>query len=538
MNFIQAGEPYCSSVTSIRLFFLVVTLTIGLPAISVVYKPDTLGRTLPVWIQQPTHDSTSLRPTKGWLEIGGLASSSGETPFWLQANQFGTIPETTPAGLLRLGMSRDYHPQPKRRPFDWGYGLELVGQAGAIQKLIVPEAYLKARLGVFELFGGRRKQVVSLLESPLSSGSFIWSGNALPLPRLQVSLPTYTPLGFTRNWVALKGFYAHGWFGNTPYVTRSYLHQKALFIRLGRDQARIRLYAAFNHQAQWGGYARFLESDPTSSFGGQLASSPEAYLNVVLPLKTDALKNRAKFTTFDQNRVGDHRGAAEAAVEFQGKKWAFLIYQQHFYDLGRKLYNLRNIEDGLYGLRLSNRHRTRGLQEVIVELFNSTGQGYIQFGRKLGGEAENYFLNAQYPSGWSYQGRTLGTPFITQAQAGRDRLPRIPFRGYTAANELIEGNFAINNNRVLALYTGLRGQGLRWGYQLKASFSRNYGTFTAPFPDGTNQYSALASLSRTTAFLRGSTLLLSLGYDQGQLLASSRQYGGYLGIRKEWRIRS
>lgn len=519
----------------IVLTLLLITTTTDLQA----YHPDSLRlpRTLPVWTIQPVSDSTSRHPLQGWLEVGGLASSSGTTPFWLQANQFGTIPEATPAALVRAGLGRSYRvPMGRKLPkADWGYGFELVGHGISRNQLIIPELYLKARLGIFDVFVGRRRQVIGLVESSLSSGSFIWSGNALPIPRVQLGLPTYIPLRFTKNWIAVKGFYAHGWFGNTPYVTGSYLHQKAIFFRLGRDQSHIRLYASFNHQAQWGGYAPFLESDPTSSFGGQLASSLEAYANVVLPLKTEALKNRAKFTTFDQNRVGDHRGSAEAAIEYRRKTWSLLFYQQHFYDLGRKLYNLRNIEDGLYGIRLENKRPKAGIKEVIVELFNSGGQGYMQFGRTLGGEPESYFLNAQYPDGWSYKGRTLGTPFITQASASNSNLPNIPFQGFTATNERIAGNYAINNNRVWALYTGLRGQvGRRWGYQIKGSFSRNYGTFTAPFPGATNQYSTLISLSRTMRFLQGSTLLMSVGYDQGKLLASSQQYGGYVGIRKEW----
>ncbi|WP_080240197.1 capsule assembly Wzi family protein [Spirosoma rigui] len=501
--------------------------------------PDTLGlpRALPSRVNQTTADSSDKRSLQGWLELGGFASSSTSTPFWLQANQFGTIPETAPAGLMRLGVGLGYHPASaaRRRKTDWGYGLELVGQTGQVNRLLIPEAYIKARLGVFEAFAGRRKQIVGLVESSLSSGSFIWSGNALPLPRVQIGIPTYTALRFTRNWIAIKGFFAHGWFGNLPYVSGSFLHQKAIFFRLGKEESRIRLYASFNHQAQWGGYAPFLESDPNSSFGGQFPTSLEAYAHVVIPMKSDALKNLSKFTTYDQNRVGDHRGAAEAAIEYQTKTWALLFYQQHFYDLGRKLYNGRNIEDGLYGLRFERKHQPTGIQEVIVELFNSGGQGYIQFGRTLGGEPENYFINGQYPDGWSYQGRTIGTPFITQASVSNAALPRIPFHGYTAANELITGDYAINNNRVWALYTGIRGQaGPRWGYQLKGSFSQNYGTFLAPFPGGTNQYSALASLSRRLMFLQGSTLLLSVGYDEGKLLASSRQYGGYLGLRKTW----
>ncbi|NEU70184.1 capsule assembly Wzi family protein [Spirosoma agri] len=490
------------------------------------------------WPASPTPSVANSRTFPRWagfVELGGLASSSGLTPFWLQTNQYGVVPKETPTGLIRLNASRTYRIDSleKRRKTDLGYGVELAGQVGQVNHLLVVEAYLKARWGVVELFAGRRRQRVGLAESALSSGSYIWSGNTLPLPQVQIGLPNYVPIGFTNGWVALKGFIAHGWFGNDGYVQGSYLHQKAIYLRLGRPQARVQFYSAFTHVAQWGGYAPFLEQDPTSSFKGQLATSWDAFVNVLLPLKTDALKDRTKFTTFDQNRVGDHRGTAEVAVDVRLAQGTIRLYQQHFYDVGRKLYNLRNIEDGLYGLRYVRNERRGFLREVVLELFNSGNQGVLQFGRSLGGEPENYFLNGQYPASWSYRGRTIGTPFMTQSSDASAELPRLPFSGYTTSNQLIEGVHGINNNRVWALYGGLAGRlGAHWRVESKVSFSRNYGTFTAPFPAGTNQWSALGSLIH--AGPTGTQVIVSLAYDQGRLLASPQQVGGYVGLRKQW----
>lgn len=482
-------------------------------------------------------DTLPVRAHLLQAEAGVLASSTDQVPYWLQTNQFGIIPKTGPAGLLIGTAQSDYrYPQsPQRRKLDWGYGVQLVGQGAAESRLLVAEAYGKVRVGVFELWAGRRKQVVGLADSRLSSGSFVWSGNTLPIPRVELAIPEYWPLGFTNGWVSVKGSFSHGWFGRGEYVRDSYLHQKAIYVRLGKPRSLFRVYGAFTHQAQWGGYARFLERDPTSSFEGQLADSFVAYMNVVLPLKTDALKNRAKFTTFDQNRVGDHRGSAEVGLELQLPQGSLFHYQQHFYDLGRKLYNFRNIEDGLYGLRYVSKRPRPLLSEAVLELFNSGNQGVYQFGRYLGGEPEQYFINGQYPEGWSYKGRTIGTPLISQTTDTNPDLPSIPFSGYTLDNQLISGRFGINNYRVWALHTGLSGNLSRWwGYQTKVTFSRNYGTFPAAFPANTNQVSGLVSVTRTLRGAAGSTLLVSVGYDQGKLLRHPNQIGAYVGWRKTW----
>lgn len=476
------------------------------------------------------------------LEAGFLGSTTDQTPYWLQTNQFGIIPKTSPAGLLIATLQSDYQRRRllSRPKIDWGYGVQVVGQ-GHLDKpsqVIISQAYGKARFWIFELWGGRRQQIIGLAESRLSSGSYIWSGNTLPIPKVEFAIPEYAPIRFLGNWLAVKGFFSHGWFGRGPFVQGSYLHQKAIYFRLGKPTTALRLYGAFTHHAQWGGYAPFLESDHTSSFQGQLADSFVAYMNVVLPLKTDALKNRNKFTTFDQNRVGDHRGSAEVAVEVSLPNGTLNHYQQHFYDLGRKLYNFRNIEDGLYGLRYLDKRPQQFIQEVVLELFNSGNQGVLQFGKYLGGEAENYFINGQYPEGWSYRGRTLGTPFMSQAADVNPELPRTPFSGYTLQNQRIDGVQGINNNRVWAVHTGLSGTVARqWGYIIKATYSRNYGIPSAPFPPGIDQVSGLLSVTKSMRRLAGSSLVVSVAYDQGKLLRHPQQLGGYIGWRKNWSTR-
>ena len=467
----------------------------------------------------------------------------------MQTNQYGTVPASAPTAWMRNALTIGYRSDSvsRRSRIDWGAGLEGIGQVGASSGVLLSEGYIKARLGVVEFFAGRRKQVFGLAQSPLSSGSFSWSRNALPMPRVQLSTVGYVPVPFTRGFVAVDAFFAHGWFGNQTYVQGAYLHQKALSVRLGKPTARFRVYGSFNHQVQWAGYAPFLEADPTASFGGQIANSLEAYYNVVVATKSDALKNLAKFTTYDQNRVGDHRGSAEAALELNLNRWTVLAYQQHFYDIGRKLLNGTNIEDGLYGVRLRNKRPNRLIDDLVLEVFNSQSQGYTHFGKVLGGEAENYFLNGQYPDGWSYRGRTIGTPFITQTADTNPALGGVGFSGYRADGSRIDGVYGINNNRVLAFSWGLSGslraaQRVRssqrapmpWRYQLKMSYSQNHGIYSRPFPEGINQFSAMASLVGPTRWLGGTSVVMTVGYDEGQLLRYPSQVGFYVGIRKEW----
>ncbi|GAB4007745.1 hypothetical protein GCM10028808_12190 [Spirosoma migulaei] len=171
------------------------------------------------------------------LEVGGLGSSA-QTPFWLRANQYGTVPLKNPTLRLNAGFRSDYQPidstgyKPK---MDWGYGVNVVANLGTSTQFLLPEAYIKARFGAFELYAGRRKEMVGLVDTLLTTGAYAWSGNALPIPKIQIGLPTYTPLPFTKGVVSMMGAFAHGWFENSDrLVTGSYLHQLYIYGRWNR----------------------------------------------------------------------------------------------------------------------------------------------------------------------------------------------------------------------------------------------------------------------------------------------------------------
>ena len=140
------------------------------------------------------------REIKYSAEAGTIFSTNGETPFWLRANQYGIVPNQSPIFTLRGSVSSDYkkaitkEDQYKLSKFDWGYGLNIVGNVGKENQFLIPEAYVKAKYGAFEIYAGRRKEIFGLVDSTLSSGSYIWSGNALPMPKIQISTPNFVPL--------------------------------------------------------------------------------------------------------------------------------------------------------------------------------------------------------------------------------------------------------------------------------------------------------------------------------------------------------
>jgi hypothetical protein len=471
------------------------------------------------------------RPSRFFAEVGGFYGSTGQTPFWLRTNQYGIVPNSLPKATIRAGVRQDYCYYPltditaplRRDRFGIGYGLEVVSNLGAQAKntILIPEAYVKIRAGAFEFMAGRRREVVGLVDSTLSSGSYSWSGNALPLPKVQISLPDYTPIGFTKGLFSFRGSFAHGWFGSQRKVQHYFLHQKSLYARLGKPRWPVKFYAGFNHQAQWGGVTDQLPESIVKD--GHFPSSLQDYIFVIAGNSLGRLVglDTTRYSRFDrENRVGNHLGTIDLGIEFSSRSVSILLYHQSVYEDG-SLYYLTNIEDGLTGLRFRNlKPAPSGLRitGAVVELLytKSQGGGVFNDGNKFRGK-DNYFNHTQYQDGWSYFGRTIGTPFITPVTDSRPDLSQYGF---------------FSNNRVRAYHTAIQGNFAKnCMFLVKFSYSENYGTYDVPFPKTARQLSSLMTLELPVN-QRGLLVTFSAAADQGDLFPNSS--GVYAGVRKTW----
>jgi hypothetical protein len=190
---------------------------------------------------------TLLSNTKYQLETGTYLSTSGVTPFWLRSNQYGIVPLSSPMLTFRGSAHKEYdstkNENQKLKKLDIGYGFWGVANVGKQSAFLLPEAYLKVRYGAFEFYGGRRREIMGLVDTALSSGSYIWSGNSLPMPKIQISVPNYKQIG--KSSIFIKGGINHGWFGDQSYVKSYYLHQKWLYGRIGKENAKFKFYAGF-----------------------------------------------------------------------------------------------------------------------------------------------------------------------------------------------------------------------------------------------------------------------------------------------------
>lgn len=461
-------------------------------------------------------------------EVGGFASTGGQLPFWLRVNKWGTVPISGPIGTSSVGLyyqiSPDTVSKGTKSKIRFAGGHQLVYNTGSERNFLAPEFFLKAQWKFIELMAGRRKDVIGIVDTLLTSGSYSYSGNSLPVPKVQLSFPDYVPLRFLNNFVGIKGFYAHGWF-NTPYIKGAYLHQKALHFRLGQPDSRLHVELGLNQNATWGGRADYLKTSDYA-VNGKLTDSFGDYLWGVVLGKIPKQYRNSRFNNFDgENRVGNHVGHYDLAVSYVFSKAKFLFYHQHPYEDASGL-ALRNFPDGLYGLSCkpltssSSFFQLRGLLFEYLTTLDQSGGAFTMVGTKFKGN-DNYFNHAQYAEGWSYFSKGIGTPFLSSRPG--------------LIESVTDGREFFPNNRVTMFHLGF--DGLLAGKLRvlgKFSISKNYGNFNNAYPETISQFSSWLNFD-WPLFAWGNTRLSGqVAYDEGGLYPKS--IGGFVGIKTSgWR---
>jgi hypothetical protein len=460
---------------------------------------------------QPSHFKSSYS-----TELGGIVSTSKQIPFWLRANQYGIVPLSSPIGTLRVGTIGELKPDSsKNRKWSIQYSAEIVSNVGHENQLILPVLFGQINLGKFYLYAGRKKEVIGLGDSTLSSGFYSWSQNALPLHKVQIGTKGFVPIGFTKGLLSINLIYAHGWFSNTDSISHSFLHQKAIYGRIGKPNWKLKLYGGILHNVQWGGQSNYVKD--VDAVSGQLPSSFKDYLYSVIA-KTPQGQN-GKYSYVDSlNQIGNHLGSVDIGIEYILKDKNVLLYYQHAFDDKSGL-AMKNLPDGLFGLRIKNfrgiNKSSFTIRQLTIEYLTTMSQsGSIvdDPNSKYAGQ-DNYFNNLQYLNGWSNKERIQGTPFITR---GKD----------TRYNNPI---WAVNNNRVKMIHAAVYGN-FKSGISIEAkfSFSKNYGLYVIPFY--AEQFSSILTL--VAPIHKNLNLTTSIATDSGGLYNNST--GMYIGLKRVW----
>lgn len=518
---------------------LKIQFTFGL--LGTLVGTNTMGATIynrsnanEVHAQTTTLDSvksSSQNRFGGFVEAQTSYTSNDVVPFWLRANQFGSNPLPGISGSFLANLEKRYS-KPQSSKFDWAAGVEARVNQATQSELLLIQAYIKAKAGIFELSAGRLKNRMGLVDTTLSTGAFAVSGNALGIPQVQVAVPEFWQIPLFNGLFSAKGNFTFGWYGyaplnpnsnydfegtNVPGVNSKF-HQKSFYLRLGRPNWRLHLIGGFNHQTVFGN-----EDDIYQKFN---LSTIEAYYYAISG-KTWFANNGAS------TKLGNQLGSIDFGLTYSFTSSSIFLYRQQFYDVGALAY-LANVRDGLNGISLTNKKSSGNFiqwKKLVFEFLYSKNQAGELWSKRTPSGDEAYYNNFMYANGWSYRGDAIGNPLFTARHDARGNL------------RYKDDEYFINN-RIIAYHGGVEGSVGALQLKVMMTYSKNYGTYgTSPigtsrgrlrFPlpppyfSRVNQFSGYANVSKE--FSDKWQAGLTAAVDTGKLLYNS--YGLMVNVRR------
>lgn len=469
-------------------------------------KIEILIAFITVLFVKPAFSQEQENSNTYFIESGAIASTGKHAPFWLLSNNYGKFSVKSPSIWARIGLSGNIV---INKTIRFNYGTDIVDHFNGQNKFLLHQAYAGTDIGPFTIRAGKYEEQFGNQDQSLSSGGLIWSGNSNPLPIISLVLSEYKSIPFTKKFVNFKGGISHGWFEKNQYTSNVWLHHKYLYVRFG-GKLPVHFEYGLQHFAMWGGNS----SDTTY---GELPKDFQTFVNVFFA--RGGCNNAPEPES--NNVIGNHIGSHNLALDFNTNSLAVKFYWQTIFE-DRSGFKLRNIRDGLWGLKISSKS-LKYFSNILVEFVNTTDQSgrfheqLVDSNLVVSGGNDNYFYNYIYLPGWEFKEMTIGTPLITSPA-------------------LITHNSWPINNKVRAIHLGIEGKINNVDYKALYTLSGNYGTNHHPFPERKVQHSIL--IKSTISHLLPNELSLSaaVAFDIGELYKNN--LGLMISLKKEGVISS
>jgi hypothetical protein len=387
--------------------------------------------------------------TKGFIEFELLTSNTGYVPFWNRSLQFGAIPYQSPTQILKGFVGKEYLDISKNegKKFDWKYGFEAVAFWGIEKDFRLIETYISGKFKNLELRIGRKKEIIGLGDSTLTSGFWSLSGNSMPSFKYKIGTLEY--LDVFKGHIGLNFGYGDGLLDNFGPISNAFIHQKFLYARFGKRNAIFNFNTGINHNVSWGGETKI-------KTGGNYDFYPSdftTYFYVVLPLNKKSIVplNPNSVSKEEGYQFGNHLGSIDISINFKSKFGTILVYKQTPYETGR-IASLSTSNDGISGISWKI-NKSLLINHFVFEYIYTANQGnYVSGLAQFLGlkdphltEIESYYTNGR--GGWHYFGKGMGTPLIP---INRESIFDDNF-------SKSENSFSFYENAIKSIYIGFSG---------------------------------------------------------------------------------
>ncbi|MEZ4859239.1 MAG: capsule assembly Wzi family protein [Flavobacteriaceae bacterium] len=287
--------------------------------------------------------------------------------------------------------------------------------------------------------------------------NILFSNNTRPFPGLL--LEANNPIKLSETFSVDWGI-GHFVLNDDRFVDNVKLHYKRVALHIDfKNNNRVR--AQIQHYVQWGG---------TSPEYGKLKSDFNAFIDVFTARKSSEIGTDGELF----NAVGNHLGSYLLEYGFKNNVGNFSMYHDHPFEDGSGT-AFANFPDGAWGAYFEPA-KSKIVTAFLYEFITTNNQS------KGGVGADNYFSNAIYRSGWTYEQNIIGLPFIMVD-------PTV---------EISPENNSIISNRVIAHHFGFAGTVKGFLWEVKSSSIKSLGRYSNPFPKAIKTFNNYLSIKYPT----------------------------------------
>ncbi|MEZ7495043.1 capsule assembly Wzi family protein [Leeuwenhoekiella aequorea] len=389
------------------------------------------------------------------FEGRALASTGADNPFWFYANQKGRLDsKSNVLGLVQASYKNQFN---ENNQLEIGGGL--LANDGVYDGVKIDELYVTYNWKILQASAGIKHRAEKLRGISSVGGDIIWSNNARALPGIYVEMTE--PIKIFK-WLEAKGTFGHYFMEEDRYVKNAQVHHKSLELALVFSE-NDRLSGSMKHYVQFGG---------TSPVYGEQPHTFSDYIRAFFGRSGGETANGG-----DQiNSLGNGLGSYELAYSMNRDDYKLRLYFQNLFEDASGI-ELNNFPDGVWGAYLEPK-KVSWLDAVVLEYVQTVSQSGRPVAGIYGKEGDRYFYNFTYRSGWTFNERTIGLPFIKPGNFGEENI----------------------NDRSYVIHLGATGSLRKFSYRGKLSYVTNLGTYKESYETNEHSLYGYGELEYTTSF--------------------------------------
>lgn len=461
------------------------------------------------------------------VEASANASDGTYAPLWFTANRFGLSSEKPNSGYLRAGVA---YRKELGRNWRLETGIDLAGAARQSADFVIQQLYADISWKMLTLSVGSKERYGFPLEKSheLSSGMMVEGPNARPVPQVRGEIKEYLAIPGTKDWLAFKGHIAYGAFtdgnwqenftgANKNYAKKILYHSKSLMFRLGnKEKFPLEFEFGLLMATQFSGDQYQKQSDGSSKLITDMPDGLSAFWKAFFPQAGGSDTPEGEQVNVEGNMLGSWN----FALSYYLNDWKFRAYLEHYFeDHSQMFWQYGRWKDGHIGIEITP-PRNRWISQILWEgLCSKDATGPILYDGFWGSfedvqmsGGDEYYNHYIYQA-WQHWGYGMGNPLFPSPVYNQDR------------------SITFKSNRNRANHLGIAGDPAdEWKYRMLVSFSRYWGTYSAPLDKQRKQFSSLYEVTYQPEWAKGWSVSAALGLDRGNYLGNST--GGMVTLKK------